>query len=101
MRNPYHRLVSEWNYRNAAGIPKNIKLREDAQAMNEYLSASIAKRQLAVDNQQYKWWQQGDHWVRQVEFVSNIQEHGGTDHVYILHYEDLANEFNCLMRTLA
>lgn len=95
VRNPYDRMVSEWNY---ASTSKKMLL-NDAQAMNEYLSKSIAKLQFAVDNQHYKWWQQGDHWVRQVEYLTNIEEHGGPDHIYILHYEDLTNEFACLMRT--
>jgi hypothetical protein len=93
VRNPYHRMVSEWNY-GSKSIDHN-----DALRMNEYLSRTISNLQLAVDKPEYKWWQQGDHWVRQIEFVSNIQMHGGPDHVYILHYEDLANEFACLMHT--
>lgn len=90
VRNPYDRMVSEWNY---ARIPKDMD-RNNATAMNEYLSLAISSLQ-----SDYKWWKRGDHWVRQVEFVSNVQKHGGPEHVYILHFEALADEFACLMQT--
>lgn len=85
VRNPYDRIVSEWNYA-SHGRP-----RDNVTAMNEYLSTALDAKLLALD----KWWAKGDHWIRQVEFVSNISN----QHVYILHYEDLAHEFSCLEHT--
>ena len=125
VRNPYARTVSEWNYAGAR-MPKGFH-RGNATAMNEYLSRILDKMLAQQKKDGYKWNRKGDHWVPQIEFVQNVKtnsmlgtplsspfEDGNNKHpesndllsnrhsdrnVYVLHYENIANEFKCLMQT--
>jgi len=62
---------------------------------HEWISEHIIKIK-----KDYKWNKGGEHWVPQMDYVTNVQRHGGPDHVYVLHFENLAEEFACLMKTM-
>jgi hypothetical protein len=105
VRNPYTRILSQWSYGNGHHRAGR-RIVNDAALMNEKVQKwasivlnTIHTAQRPGDLPLAEYFTLDAHLVRQIDFVSNLQQHGIDGKVTVLRMENLSHEFDCLLRS--